>query len=119
MKKNELKEKYNKLLNEFGLTFINESTKEADEIKDKYNHIKYETIYQAYTRPSAEKIKTCEICKNLIDNIAKYLEGSVINKGIQGAGKDNYNYLGKIKSDTLTMWIYCTKGYNKVIIKEA
>lgn len=118
MKKNEMKEKYNDLLKEFKLTLVNEDTKEAREIKNKYEHIRYDSIFTAYGKPSSTKVRTYYECKELVEKFAEKVNGKIYNKGIAGAGKDNYNYLAKVVTDTFTTWIYCTKGANRIVIKE-
>ena len=119
--KKELKEKFMNLTKDhYSYTLVNANTNKAQIIKEKYANIRYSNIFQAYANPSTAKITSSEKCKQMIEDLAKDVKGIVDYQGIQGAGKDNYNWLGRITSPTnkMRIYVYCTKCNNFITIEE-
>ena len=123
MKKEILKARINELfketVKEYGLTPVNTDTQVAYKIHNLVNNIRYANIFQAYGRPSETKIMSCHKCERLVESLRDEIDGTIINRGIAGAGKDNYNYLAKIKSEAqgIYVYVYCTVGDNKILIE--
>lgn len=119
MKKEVLKEIFKEATQHWTLTLVNNGTKAAETIKEKANSIRFDSIYSAYGKPSETKVRTYYECVKLAEELSKEINGSIIRRGIQGAGKDNYNYLAIIKSEEKQMkvYLYCTVGNNKIVIE--
>lgn len=118
----ELKEKFIELTKtvKYNYTLVNANTEKAKEIKNKYANIRYANIFQAYAKPSSTKVVTALACAQMVKDLATSVEGYVDNQGIQGAGKDNYNWLAKITSakNNLKIYVYCTKCNNFITVEE-
>lgn len=116
--------KYLNLINNikanWGLTLVDINGNIGKTILYKIDNIKYENIYQAYSKPSYDKIKSAEDCVELVEDVKKEFNGLVIIKGIQARNTWMYNYLAKIYCPDYNMnvYIYCTSSYNYIAIEE-
>ena len=101
------------------LTVISPRLKAAEDIIWKAEHIKYDSIYDAYIRPSSAKQTAWDDCVSWIRTIANEAEGRIHNRGITGAGTGEFSAgaIIRVPKAEATIYVYITKGTNKVVVR--
>lgn len=95
---------------DYSFTYVNENTKKGKQIIDRYINAKHRTIYDAYNKPSSNKINSYN---KLVDKM-KDLDGFTMK--ITGAGTDHYS-LGYIIVIDNTFYLVYETACNSFIVK--